>query len=1216
MKNLSNPTGLSPSGLFVWRARGFALIMTLVLMVLISLLAMGLLSLSSIALRSASRNNDQETAKMNARLALMIAIGELQTTMGPDQRVSAPSAIMESGTRTVANPQWVGVWSTRKSDGSSFWTRDDRKGGLRDQRVTDGWNREKEALSYLVSGNEGGRASGQNLIEPFENKSDPKGWVEVVGAGTLGSAAGLDQRRVTVPKVDLREKGRAVGSYGYWVGDLGTRANVAVQDPWKSQPGNTSAVYRMMASQGMNAQIMAADSSAKWDEEKVDRSKLASTSQLDLAVGKSWKQGLWQDLTTWSQGVLADVREGGLKKNLTIYLDSTPRGSGSTNTIADTDPLVGPRNGEHAELLGQNWSRGRYHNSAPTFAMLRDWVLQAPALNANRVPVRLPGVTSQAGDLSAGRSAFANNAPTRLKSKSTADLQPILVEASVFSLYSTFRNPIGSLRAYSLRKHFWPRVVLWNPYNIPLELPPSVAMIQINGRSSLRVQANNLAGSPVVLYAQFLEGGRSAREIPPGTAFTASELFRDPYVGMWYVSLPAETIEPGGCYVYTTAKAQAYSRADILTNRLSSSVVPDPSRNLHVNYSNYISQTNTWEGGSDYLFLRYTQNAVSGEKNQVDDSRAIWKSAKDVSSVNVAGFDALPQIQAVSCSPQFGAGREPNIVWSENNTVAIPYYDTTDYTISAIPDTRSREGYRLRWFDEPASNILAATKTTGAAAFEEALLANWNPRASYSIRSPWENLAGDPGDGIASGPWFYGAYTKDLYDTDVGWAAQMPRFSNGKARGNPFGPPQEGRDQMILFEVPRSEAGVLSLAQFQHAKLTDYVWHPSYAIANSLADPRLGLDGLSGTAPSLASEDKGGWNASAIGWAKDADRSANPDEWARFGRFVLQDLPENDSVVYDLSYEVNHSLWDEFFLSGGNRAQLSSFAKTHEPLPNGRMKLRVGADPDDLVDLNRSAKTLMLDGAFNVNSTSVEAWKALLASTQGTALGTSNNIPLPRSPLSDGEEWNASSGRADDDNAWNGFRSLSEGEIDSLAREIVNEVKLRGPFLSLSDFVNRRLVNDYSTNRTGVMGPLQAAIDRANLNAAFDQVYRLKNETQLGNYKHPDNINDATRIEQRLKPRSKAWGAPGYLTQADLLQVIGPVLSARSDSFVIRAYGEVKNSTGDITARAWCEAIVQRTPEPIAPDNTGLNPDLSQPEGAFGRSFKVVSFRWLSGPEV
>ena len=37
--------------------------------------------------------------------------------------------------------------------------------------------------------------------------------------------------------------------------------------------------------------------------------------------------------------------------------------------------------------------------------------------------------------------------------------------------------------------------------------------------------------------------------------------------------------------------------------------------------------TNTFEGGSDFLYQSYTHNLVSGEKNQVDDSRAIWKSA-------------------------------------------------------------------------------------------------------------------------------------------------------------------------------------------------------------------------------------------------------------------------------------------------------------------------------------------------------------------------------------------------------------------------------------------------------------------------------------------------------------------------------------------------------------------------------------------------------------
>ena len=1185
-------------------------------MVLITMVAMGLLSLSSIALRSASRFKDQEIARANARLALVIAIGELQTTLGPDQRVSAPGAILEKAGRSVANPQWVGVWSTRRKDGSSFWTRDDRKGGLRDLRVTEGWKREEQALSYLVSGNEGGRAGGRGLREPFEVASDPETWVELVGAGTLGSVATPDPRRVTVPKVELIEEDRPVGSYGYWVGDLGTRANVAVQDAWQGRPESASAVYPMMASQQANARIMDAGSGERWEDDKVDRGKLASTLQLDLAVGKNWRKALWQDVTTWSQGVLSDVREGGLKKNLTLYLDPASGSGVPSGTVVDTDRLVGPRNAGHAGLLGQDWGSGRYRNSAPTFAMLRDWVRNSPALDANRVAVRFPEATRQSGDLSAGRSAFANNAPARLKDKRTADLQPILVEASAFSLYSTFRNPVGSLRAYSLRKHFWPRVVLWNPYNIPLDLPPSVVMFQINGRSTLRVLAQTLNGSQVNLGVQFLEGGRAAREIPPGTAFKDSDLFRDPYAGMWYFTLPAETIEPGGCYVYTTAAPRAYSGANVLNNRLSSSVVPDPSRNLHINYSTYVSATNTFEGGSDFLYLNYTHNLVTAEKNQVDDSRAIWKSAEGVSSLNVTGFDALPQIQAVSCSPQFGAGREPNVVWSVNNTVPIPFYGGPDYTITALPDSRSREGYRMRWFDEPVSNLLAASRTTGEAAFEEALLANWNPRAAYSIRSPWENLAGDPGDGLASGPWFYGAFTKDLYDNEVGWSAQSPRFSNGKARGNPFGPPQEGRDQMILFEVPRSETGVVSLAQFQHAKLTDHVWHPSYAIANSLADPRLGLDGLSGTAPNLGSEARGGWNPAAIGWASDADRSANSDEWAKFGRFILQDLPENDSVVYDLSYEVNHSLWDEFFLSGGSRDRLSGFAESGEPLPHGRLKLRAGAAPGDLADLDRSAKTLMLDGAFNVNSTSVEAWKALLASTQGAALGTSDGIPVPRSPLSTGEAWKAADGAAEDDSAWNGFRSLSENEIDTLAREIVSEVKLRGPFLALSDFVNRRLVNDYQADQTGVKGPLQAAIDRANLNSAFDQTFPLENGRQLGDYRHPDNIKDATRIDQRLKPRSKAWGAPGFLTQADLLQVIGPALSARSDSFLIRTYGEAKNADGEITARAWCEAVVQRTPDPIAPDPSGLNPDPGQAEGAFGRSFKVVSFRWLSGAEV
>ena len=129
------------------------------------------------------------------------------------------------------------------------------------------------------------------------------------------------------------------------------------------------------------------------------------------------------------------------------------------------------------------------------------------------------------------------------------------------------------------------------------------------------------------------------------------------------------------------------------------------------------------------------------------------------------------------------------------------------------------------------------------------------------------------------------------------------------------------------------------------------------------------------------------------------------------------------------------------------------------------------------------------------------------------------------------------------------------------------------------------------------MGALQAAIENAGLNSGMSTAYPLNNKSSLPDYTHPDHIPDPTLLEQTLKPPCKAWGAPNYLTQADVLQVIGPVLSARSDTFVIRAYGDAVDPKGTVTARAWCEAVVQRTPDPLDPDDSGINPRLAGKDG-------------------
>ena len=60
--------------------------------------------------------------------------------------------------------------------------------------------------------------------------------------------------------------------------------------------------------------------------------------------------------------------------------------------------------------------------------------------------------------------------------------------------------------------------------------------------------------------------------------------------------------------------------------------------------------------------------------------------------------------------------------------------------------------------------------------------------------------------------------------------------------------------------------------------------------------------------------------------------------------------------------------------------------------------------------------------------------------------------------------------------------------------------------------------------------------------------------------------------------RNNATGVPLEINQANILLPLAPKLSARSDTFRIRAYGEVRDADDNIIASATCEAVVQRCP--------------------------------------
>ena len=101
------------------KQRGFALVMTLSLMVLLTVLVVGLLSLSASCLRESSNQRALATARADARLALMLALGALQKSMGPDKRVSASSEILgsqildsEASSGYASKRNLTGVWES------------------------------------------------------------------------------------------------------------------------------------------------------------------------------------------------------------------------------------------------------------------------------------------------------------------------------------------------------------------------------------------------------------------------------------------------------------------------------------------------------------------------------------------------------------------------------------------------------------------------------------------------------------------------------------------------------------------------------------------------------------------------------------------------------------------------------------------------------------------------------------------------------------------------------------------------------------------------------------------------------------------------------------------------------------------------------------------------------------------------------------------------
>ncbi len=355
----------------------------------------------------------------------------------------------------------------------------------------------------------------------------------------------------------------------------------------------------------------------------------------------------------------------------------------------------------------------------------------------------------------------------------------------------------------------------------------------------------------------------------------------------------------------------------------------------------------------------------------------------------------------------------------------------------------------------------------------------------------------------------------------------------------------------------------------------------------------------------------------------------------------------------DHSFLLNLALYDGFYFSGlGDQtgpfctpartsATLASNFAAGTPLddprvvlhpPDGKAAKDFAAEVAKPTAYTNLAAWQMMEGVFNINSTSVPAWKAMLASIHDkdalfnqlnkansttalaalTAAAAGNESRISRFRLP------ASNSRADGgdsaDAYWLGPRAYSDAELQNLAENIVKQVRLRGPFLSLAEFVNRRLGAE--SDDKAQRGALQQAIDDAGLNKALAAG---AGQGGAGFEISEDQVKDYKYANKTAGAGASYQGAPGYLTQANLLNVLGNAATPRSDTFTIRGYGEARDDQGNILAWVTCEAVVQRYPEwldPADPVETAIDQLTSNSNRIFGRRFLITSFRWLAKNEI
>ncbi|WP_309381353.1 pilus assembly PilX family protein [Cerasicoccus frondis] len=1242
---------------------GFALIVSLVLMGFIVMLLLSLTTMVSVEVNSASQSLMLSQARQNALLGLNVAIGELQRATGPDQRVTALAGLEYAG--ATSSPNWVGVYAHGMTPDYDM-APEDIAGEWTDDALVNDQGSAAKLLTWLISGNttsshwptfttegvlEDPEFARQNLFEPnavitFQDgvAAGTQGDVAItdvngaqhparilVGSGAVGDLSpllnGVPEDYVVAPLVeidDVNENGMTNG-YAWWVGDenVKARANLTresnLTDAANAFVNPSRAAIELMA-QDDNEQDLGSDRMiGNWYDPDSGLSRASGLGDLVMlspqpANYAAAQRRRFHDVSVASASLLTDSFAGGLKRDLSALL-----AQGYTIPASDAtanDNLLWTRHG--SDSTGY---------AVPTWGHLRSFA-QTRVNAANEIDMRLPifNDATQSDDVGAA---------------------PVL---TYFSLGLGFTID-GAAAGSDINLNLYPMVVLWNPYNVTLKAPAldsrganmEVGMMMggsVEARIGVDVDAPGTHDGTDYTWKNVANV-----DLRRGIDQSGSALSKDDGQYIRF-GLKVPDIPPGQSLIFSLPYAQrgdSYASYPVLEN-----IEPEPDSFVSVPIGqldeNYAADTR-FRAGARYSFNYLGEPSVSLSSALLEDGKGglhlyLGKPRTD-------RLAAIPMDDAAGFNPS-----NTDIEWYQSHQ-SIDWKNAVVQTMTNEPVLVSVTAgeYVVHMAEKEGGSVLDEVSAIQA----PAPIAS-SPRIAYVIMT----------HALFSGAGNNAQYNENQYMFPTRWIAQgnmraprngrtrrdmdyLPLFiatagsegdssawqkfandegddSNRTSAGSGHDWSSEGPVDATLFEILGSDDELQSIGQLQHANLSLVGAYPSYPIGNSLADFRLHERSTTGSI--LDPEDFELARADSVN--------------------SIKLLKEDMEAYYDISYLLNRNLWDAYYFSTIPRT-----GQVPDKLPNARMTHT--GDSTRLRDADTAAAELSLEGGFNVNSTSEQAWRAVLGAGYGLKYnpetGAFDNTlqykaayPRFTHPTAD-DSW---------DDPWQGYRSLSEQEIAQLAHNIVIEIQNRGPFISVGDFVNRRLVDNPDTDDSEVTdapyehetlrGVIQAAIDRTWSTADADSLGDViqafpTNDAEVdfwaeddlqehkGNYKTSSQFGSGSKYaydlqrlqggdEERKPYSNRSAFSPKYITQADVLSAIGAGLTARSDTFTIRAYGEVESTFSGDRIGAWCEAVVQRMPDYLDEADAPEDAPTATLNQAFGRRYKIISFRWLQNDEV